>query len=57
MYVSHVTVRTPYFFRTFGTPVSLRNRDRLRLTQGFESRSNAVKLTFTGRDEVQKVMK
>lgn len=44
-----------YQFRAYGVPVSLNNRDKLRLVQGFETKEEAQNRTILEADKVKKV--
>ena len=48
-------VKFECIFRTYGVPVSLRNRNKLRLFQSMEPMSDAISRTLQEKEKVKKV--
>ena len=42
-------------FRAFGVPLSMRNRNKLRLLQGFETKKDAVERTEVTKAKIRQV--
>ena len=43
------------YFRAFGLPISLRSRNKLRLSRGFETEEDAIKRSTTEKNKIEMV--